>query len=97
MSKFVMINSSKYRGGYFGLKLKDKCIVVGTRAEYIVVYRPFRDIKTNLRPLVVLKNDCTFEYIEVNFFYKQIVKLIKWLVVGAVNQVNTKGITPYRK
>ena len=98
MSKYIILTKSKYKQSYFGLKVNDICINVGYKNKDVVVYRPFRDVKTNLRPMVLLKkDDCKYEEVDPNFIIKIFLNLSKWLVVGVVKAVNTKGITPYKK
>lgn len=93
---FVKITKCKLNN-YYGLKLGDVCPVVGTKKDFLVVTKFNRNIKSNIRPFVTLKNDCKYQTVKVNIFYKLLIQLSLCLVNRVVNQVNTKGITPLKK
>ena len=93
----VKITSSKYHKNYFGLKVGDVCLVVGTRIEQLVVYKPGRNVKTNIRPYVILRKDCEWEDYKPNFFVKLYYNYVLWRVSRVLKVVNTKGIVPYKK
>lgn len=96
--KVIKLTKSKYYNNYYGLKVGDKCLVVGTKVEQLVVYNPKRDVKTSVRPFVILRRDCEYEEVIINnFFVKLYYKFLLWRVSRVLKVVNTKGITPYKK